>query len=216
MSATARFRGSRCDHATSRITSGVTLVKWPLPVSIAGRDDMNFQMLKTQSDRFFSQAAAQKVSETTPASISDDTVEFCKEIGSGSPVFVPVQSDRYGLYGYCSDGVNEKIKHDGGAIRFGWAIWEYPRLYLTAEFHAVWVNGDGNAIDITPKPSGETRIVFSGNGSYSSIFDFNQRPANRLRQIYKPASRIEVVRARVSVLIKSSENMRRSALPKMV
>src|SRR5260370_5619874 len=79
--------------------------------------------------------------ETTREAVTEAVERFAASLG-GAAQFVPVRQDQYGLFGWCSDGVLEKVKHDGGTIRFGWTIWEWPKIFLTAEFHAVWVSKD--------------------------------------------------------------------------
>jgi hypothetical protein len=117
--------------------------------------------------------------ETTPREISLIVHQFAKTLG-GTPEFVPVVCDPYGVYGFCSDGVAEKVKCAGGAIQVGWIIWEWPKVLLTSEFHAVWASPEGELIDITPKPQGETRIVFVKDYSYPANLDFDRhRPRNR-------------------------------------
>jgi len=105
------------------------------------------------------QMDAAEISETTPSQVTNQVEAFAEELG-GTPLYVPVVADEQGLYGWCSDGVREKVKAEGGAIVFGWTIWEWPRVMLTAEFHAVWRNDAGEMFDITPKPGGEQRILF--------------------------------------------------------
>jgi hypothetical protein len=141
---------------------------------------------REQSRVIFEKDRGQKTAETTPVSITSTIEELAAELSADPPRFVPVIQDPYGLYGWCSDGVEEKIRRDGGAIRFGWAIWENPRLFLTAEFHAVWMDKSGALFDITPKPQGETRIVFAPDPSYEAAFDFDHRPLNKLKRTYAP------------------------------
>ena len=135
---------------------------------------------KESSRRLFREAAGYESQETTPAAITPTIGRFARELkDSAEPVYVPVINDAHGLYGYCSDGVLQKIRHDGGGIRFGWTIWEWPGVLYTAEFHAVWVSPDGALIDITPKPAKERRIVFVPDEAYAADFDFDGRPRNR-------------------------------------
>lgn len=122
---------------------------------------------------------AKNVTETTPDEITDEVCRFAATLSDAEPVFVPVVGDQYGLYAWCSDGVQEKIKADGGSIVFGWTIWEWPGAMLTAEFHSVWRDDAGALIDITPKPGGQTRIIFVPDLSYPQDFDFDDRPRNR-------------------------------------
>jgi hypothetical protein len=50
----------------------------------------------------------------------------------------------------CFNNVRRRIDRDGGALRTGWAIWEWPRVYVEAEHHAVWEDPEGALYDITP------------------------------------------------------------------
>ncbi len=146
------------------------------------KDEQDYREKKASSNQLFTMVAAQKIEESTPKEISALVKTFASQILTAvEPVFVPVKHDPYGLYGYCSDGVLGKIKHDGGSIRFGWAIWEWPDILFTAEFHSVWVSPNGELIDITPKPARETRILFLPDVSFTSDFDFDfdNRPLNK-------------------------------------
>jgi phage-related protein len=138
--------------------------------------------------QLFAAAASERVSETSPRAIDETVAKFAGGLSSERPVIVPVLKDRYGLYGWCSDGVHERIRHEGGHIRYGWTIWEWPRVMLTAEFHAVWLDPSNNLFDITPKPHGETSIVFVPDAAYPSDFDFDKRPGNRQIRIYQPSN----------------------------
>jgi len=147
----------------------------------------SFAELKKTADAHFETArAANEVTETTPTALSDAVIEFAATLTTEQPIMVPVVSDRFGLYGWCSDGVSEKVKVDGGSIVFGWTIWEVPKLLLTAEFHAVWSPADGSLVDITPKPNAERQIVFVPDGGYPQDFDFDLRPSNRRMRLYRP------------------------------
>lgn len=122
--------------------------------------------------------------ETTPEAISDAVVKFAGSLGSEPACFVPVVADAYGLFGWCIDGVNEKVRAMGGTPVLGWAIWEWPTAMLTAEFHCVWADQGGELFDITPKPRGQTRIAFVPDHSYPSNFNFDERPRNRRMRIW--------------------------------
>jgi hypothetical protein len=159
---------------------------------------MDLAEIKQSSADLFNSAAAQAINETTPGLISQTVIALCESLNAEPPSYVPVQNDPHGLYGFCNDGVYEKIKAHGGTIRFGWTIWEYPGLFLTAEFHAVWVDPAGTLIDITPKPQGETRIVFAGDPTYPPEFDFDKRPNNRRARLYQPEPMDGLVRAKIA------------------
>jgi hypothetical protein len=102
-----------------------------------------YEERKRQSQAFF-KATPGPSKETTPAELNTLHSEFSKRLcESGAPEFVPVEDDAYGLFGFCEDGVREKIRNDAGSIMFGWVIWEWPGVLLTAEFHAVWASPTG-------------------------------------------------------------------------
>ncbi|WP_420723864.1 hypothetical protein [Hwanghaeella sp. LZ110] len=130
--------------------------------------------------------------ETTPTTITQKHIDFAKELG-GEIELITVVADPYGLYGWCSDGVEEKISNEGGDIVFGWTIWEWPKLMLTAEFHAVYKNENEHIFDITPKPHGEKHIAFVRNNQYKRDFDFDLRPRNQRIRIYEPIDVSKVV-----------------------
>lgn len=44
------------------------------------------------------------------------------------------------------------IAEHGGGVEYGWQLWEtLPTVLLEAEFHAIWVDANGNRRDVTPK-----------------------------------------------------------------
>ncbi|WP_439543402.1 hypothetical protein [Hyphomicrobium sp.] len=136
--------------------------------------------IKETSRSLFRRDAASAGKETTPKVITSAIKSLALQLKADvDPCYVPVRNDAYGLYGYCSDGVLEKIKHDGGGICFGWTIWEWPGVLFTAEFHAVWIASGGELVDITPKPGKETKILFVSDDAYGADFDFDKRPLNR-------------------------------------
>ncbi|ESY56616.1 MULTISPECIES: hypothetical protein [unclassified Mesorhizobium] len=160
---------------------------------------LSFAAAKPRSAKRFSDAAGDTdVSETTPATITPKVERLAALVGASAPAFVPVVDDPYGLYGFCNTGVLEKVRNDGGGICFGWIIWEWPGVFLTAEFHAVWLDGAGQYVDITPKPQNERRIVFAPAPEHEADFDFNARPLNARLRTY--GDRSEEIRLRVASL----------------
>jgi len=158
----------------------------------------SYQYKKRMSEEHFRAAALDQPEETTPRAITAPINTFAAKLGQEPARYVPVVNDAMGLYGWCSDGVLEKVKHDGGCIRFGWTIWEWPRVLLTGEFHAVWVNLTGDLIDITPKPHREDRIVFVPDPSYSADFDFDKRPLNKRQRLYEPEDPTAEIAAQIA------------------
>jgi hypothetical protein len=172
------------------------------------RQPETYDETKVHAKLNFAAAESQpRVSETTPPVITDTIREFAKSLGDSAIVRVPVIADDFGLYGWCSDGVREKIKHDGGSIVFGWTIWEWPKVLLTAEFHAVWQSPSGKLLDITPKPQHETSILFVPDYERPQDFDFDKRPLNRRRSLAPQNNPAEAV-ARMTPAQRSFERQR--------
>jgi len=140
------------------------------------------------------------VSETSPNSITEMIRQFVSTFATDAPDFIPVENDPHGLYGWCSDGVHEKVKADGGKPVFGWTIWEWPCVLLTAEFHCVWQDASGKLIDITPKPKGEQSVLFVPDSAYGPDFDFDKRPLNRRMSIFVGKDKMAQVQATKSQL----------------
>lgn len=98
---------------------------------------------------------------TTPLLINEDVLGFCKEINPNSESsFVEVIPYKESEYQECFSNVENYIKKFGGKIQQGWTIWEIPKKFIEAEFHAVWVDNNENYVDISPKPDGEEIILF--------------------------------------------------------
>jgi hypothetical protein len=58
----------------------------------------------------------------------------------------------------CFQNVRRKAEREGGSIQFGWAIWTWPRVFIEAEHHAVYVPPDGQPWqDVTPAEDPETK-----------------------------------------------------------
>lgn len=95
-----------------------------------------------------------------PKCISNDVLEFCKQINSDSnPRFIDVRNEEFGKEGECFENVKNFIKKYGGKELIGWAIWEIPQVMLEAEFHCA-VKMKDKIIDVTPRINNEKQIVF--------------------------------------------------------
>lgn len=132
-------------------------------------------------------------SETTPREVTEELLTFCFHLSPVAPLIVKVIDDSNGLYGWCSDGVAEKVKADGGEHVFGWLIWEWPGVMWTAEFHDNWLSPQGEILDITPKPAGEESVLFVPDFDIPQNFDFSNRPGNRRQRIYREADRVQLL-----------------------
>jgi hypothetical protein len=159
-----------------------------------------YEEMKRLSQEQFADVAAQTIEETTASAIIDPITAFAATLESESARYVPVVNDPIGLYGWCSDGVLEKVRRDGGSILFGWCIWQWRALLVTGEFHAVWVDPGGALNDITPKPHGETRILFVPAPSYPPNFDFDKRPLSKRARLYQSPDLSEAINEQIETM----------------
>lgn len=60
----------------------------------------------------------------------------------------------------CFPFVESHIAEHGGERVIGWVIWERPKVFMEAEFHAVWKAPDGSLHDIVPRRLPIPRILF--------------------------------------------------------
>ena len=98
---------------------------------------------------------------TTPTEINKDIFKFCEEIDpTAKPVFLEFFHVEGYIGGECYGNVEKHIEKNGGRVQYGWIIWGDNNIFLEAEFHAVWINDEGEYIDLTPKADGEKRILF--------------------------------------------------------
>jgi hypothetical protein len=86
---------------------------------------------------------------------------FCAEISSISQPQLVVCRPRFDRpANACFPIVEEQIAINGGAMLIGWAIWEWPGLFIEAEFHATWVSPTGVVVDLNPRQIFTPSIVF--------------------------------------------------------
>ena len=163
---------------------------------------MTINEIRAASAQEFARVRAEAAlnAETTPPAITPAILSFARDVLGGDPTYIPVVNDAYGLYGWCSDGVQQKVEADGGEPVFGWSLWEWSGALITAEFHAVWQDRQGALLDINPKPRGETSILFVADHRYPADFDFDQRPRNRRARLYEAADRNEQARTMATAL----------------
>ncbi len=60
----------------------------------------------------------------------------------------------------CFSVVEACVEKNGGHAVLGWAIWERPKVYIEAEFHAIWHSPSGQYLDISPRTLSIPRILF--------------------------------------------------------
>ena len=116
----------------------------------------------------------------TPAEISREISELCNEIAGeeSSPIYVDCKPLQNAPSRECFPIVEEQVSREGGAIVFGWSIWELPTVFIEAEFHAVWQSPDGRLIDIAPKDEPTAKILFQKD----SLRVYEDRQINNLRR----------------------------------
>jgi hypothetical protein len=125
---------------------------------------------------------------TTPRKISSAVLKLCQEINpDAEPVFVPERPHKDAAPLQCFYNIEELIKREGGSIVYGWAIWEWHRVFIEAEHHAVWEK-DGEWIDITPKEHRARKILFLPDPEATYDFTGNQRRINKKRSLGRFAS----------------------------
>jgi hypothetical protein len=95
----------------------------------------------------------------TPTSITSTVLDFCRHVNpAGLPLYVTITPAKGCRANDCFGCVKEKLERDGGRIQFGWAIWEWPGVYIEAEHHAVYDSQTGPPLlDITPSQLSQVR-----------------------------------------------------------
>lgn len=76
------------------------------------------------------------------------------------PVRLPVTPDAGALAGECYANVAARVAAEGGSVLYGWQLWEWPHVFVEAEFHAVWRSPTGELRDVTLRQDDETEILF--------------------------------------------------------
>ena len=61
---------------------------------------------------------------------------------------------------YCWFNCYDYQHQHGGAVVFGWAIWQSKERGFLAQHHAVWKSEEGLYLDVTPSETGAKEIVF--------------------------------------------------------
>jgi hypothetical protein len=80
--------------------------------------------------------------------------------GSASAFYVPCAPQHGAPQNECFALVNAHVAKHGGAAVLGWVIWERPKVFIEAEFHAIWRTPDNQFIDIVPRGFPIPRILF--------------------------------------------------------
>jgi hypothetical protein len=98
----------------------------------------------------------------TPADFSTALSELCQEAvpASDKPFYVNCHSKSKGKPQDCFEDVENHVQQHGGRTIYGWALWEMPKLFVEAEFHAIWQSTEGEFKDIAYRDRPSKRILF--------------------------------------------------------
>lgn len=107
---------------------------------------------------------------------------FCRTVCKNEPLFVLLRPLPNKPINNCFKIVEEHIAVHGGNQLNGWAIWEWTKVLIEAEFHCVWETPTGDLIDIAPKPFQLDKILFLPDPQKQ----YRNRQVNNVR---KPLSR---------------------------
>lgn len=103
---------------------------------------------------------------TTPNRISPSIMDLAAFlVPTGVLTYVPVVPAGDAQFNECFAAAAKQAARFGGSVCQGWRIWEWPRVLIEAEFHAVWRDHTGELCDVTPPPDGETQILFLPDGA---------------------------------------------------
>ncbi|SEJ01382.1 SEC-C metal-binding domain-containing protein [Frateuria terrea] len=98
---------------------------------------------------------------TTPARIDSSVRHLIESLAPGGQAsYLDVRPEPGAAFDGCFSNVRAKSERDGGRMLCGWQLWEWPRVLVEAEFHAVWLSPGGQMEEITPKRHGETSVLF--------------------------------------------------------
>jgi hypothetical protein len=102
-----------------------------------------------------------RIHSSTPQVISEEITKLCAGlVENPQPLFLDVTPIEGAQVNDCFLVVENQIQQHGGSICYGWQIWEWPLVFVEAEFHAVWRDNSGILHDITPKIPATNRILF--------------------------------------------------------
>ena len=133
--------------------------------------------------RELDQRVMKKILATTPAGITSQIETLCHEIAPDQrPTFVEHRPPPNALPRECFFKVARQVEREGGRLLFGWAIWEWPGVFIEAEHHSIWDSGDA-LIDITPHECPTNGVLFLPDPSAQYDFEHHTRRDNFRRAL---------------------------------
>lgn len=148
---------------------------------------------------------------TTPARVDHAVRRLIDTVAPGGrPHYLEVTPEPGATVNGCFSNVRAKSARHGGRMLCGWQLWEWPRVLVEAEFHAVWLSPQDEMVEITPKPHGESAILFvpdEQHGYDGQVVD-NVRMALHEDQLIEHF--IRVSRAIVQVMVGSGRTSRQA------
>ena len=121
-------------------------------------------------------AVLENILSGTPSKITPEILDLCDRIvAGGTPEFVAHVPARGAIVRECFPNVTAHVRAEGGSLVYGWAIWEWPGVFIEAEHHAVWKSPNG-LIDITPHEYTTNGVLFLADPTATYDFDgFSRR-----------------------------------------
>lgn len=123
---------------------------------------------------------------TTPAAVTENVMEFSRTLSDQSPFFIDCEPEPWSRQSCCDKNVTEFAKNHGGEPVFGFRLWSNGDVYIEAERHAIWRNGDAMR-DVSFVDTGEARVLFLPDSS-SVTGGFEASP-QRIRYAFTPRDR---------------------------
>ena len=97
---------------------------------------------------------------TVPRLESRSARIILERLGSAYPAeYVGVEAWVGSLRNESLEDVGRRVEADGGQVIVGWALWK-SELLVEAEYHAVWLDGEGRKVDIAQRELVLDHILF--------------------------------------------------------
>ncbi|MBI3934861.1 MAG: SEC-C domain-containing protein [Acidobacteria bacterium] len=116
-----------------------------------------------------------------PDPTAPHVLAFCERISPGArPVRLPIRPEPGCDVRECFQNVRRKVEKEGGRIRYGWVLWEWPRVFIEAEHHAVYESADGPPwLDLTPPMVEDPQVARLFLPDDSAVHDFDNPDSRR-------------------------------------